>query len=147
MLFVLKYNTFMKNPMKKYKTLTSALKSVGFDIELPKRYKLKEIYVIADKILELRYSTVIVRKAKYNKNIQGLNGISGVYQGAYPNDCNKGDFEKPGIKGNEYWNGSAKNPKAYLAVWDDLNHKYSYSVYAPKGIKLISMDIWQKNLK
>ena len=132
--------------MKKYRTLNSALKQVGFDIELPKRYKLKDIYVISERILELRFASVIVRKAKYNKNLMGLNGISGVYQGAYPDDCNKGDFEGPGIKGNEYWNGSAKSPKAYLAVWDDLDHKYSYSVYAPKGIKLKSMENWQKNL-
>ena len=135
------------NPVKKYKTLKKAMEVVDFDVTLPQRYKLKEIHVIQDKILELIYASVIVRKAKYNKSLIGVNGISGVYNGAYPNDCNKGDFETDEIIGNEYWNGSAKNPKAYLASWDDKAHQYSYSVYAPKGIKLKSMSKWQKMFK
>lgn len=137
----------MKNPLKKFKTVKGACKKIGFDVELPPRYKLKEIYVISNKILELRYSSVIVRKSKYDKsNISGR-GISGVYPGAYPNDCNRGEFKNGEIEGIEYWNGSSKRPKTYLAVWNDLAHKYSYSVYAPKGIKLKSMSIWQKKFK
>ena len=135
------------NPLKKYKTLNSACKAIGFDAKIPSRYKLKEIYVIADKILELRFSSVIVRKAKYDKNNIGVNGISGVYTGAYPNDCIKGDFKDSDIEGNEYWNGSAKSPKVYLSVWDDLAHNYSYSVYAKNGIKPKSMALWQKKFK
>ena len=137
----------MKNPLKKYKTLKKACSVVGFDVEIPPRYKLKEIYVISDRILELRFSSVIVRKAKYDKNIIGLNGISGVYQGAYPNDCNKGDFKTDSIIGNQFWNNSAKNPKTYLAVWDDINREYSYSVYARKGIRPKSMAEWQEKFK
>lgn len=141
------YNVFMKNPMKKFKTIKGACKKVGFDVVLPARFKLKDIYVISNKILELRYSSVVVRKAKHSKESSSDRGISGVYSGAYPNDCYKGEFEEDGIKGWLYWNGSAKCPKAYLAIFDDLSHKYSYSVYAPKGIKLKSMSKWQKNFR
>ena len=137
----------MKNPMKLYKRLEKACEAAKFDVQIPPRFKIKEIYVIADKVLELRFASVIVRKAKYNKdNISGKS-ISGVYSGAYPNDCFKGEFEAEGVKGVEYWNGSAKRPKAYLAVFDDLDKKYSYSVYAPKGINLKSMSNWQKNFR
>lgn len=138
------YNVFMKNPMRKYKSLKKAQEIVGFGVTLPPRFVLKDIYVISNKILELRYSSVVVRKAKYSKASLTDRGISGVYSGAYPNDCYKGEFEESDIKGQLYWNGSAKRPKAYLAIWDDLAHKYSYSVYAPKGIKLKSMSKWQK---
>ena len=143
------YNVVMRktNPLKKYKTLKKACSVVGFEVELPPRFRLKEIYVINNKILELRYSSVIVRKSKYDKNNIFGRGISGVYPGAYPNDCNKGEFENDEIKGVEYWNGSTKRPKEYLAIWDDNSHKYSYSVYAPKGIKLKSMSTWQKKFK
>ena len=137
----------MKNPIKKYKSLNSACKSVGFEVEVPPRFKLNEIFVISNKIIELRYSSVIVRKAKYDKSITGDKGISGVYSGAYPNDCYKGDFKTDEIEGVEYWNGSTKCPKTYLAIWNDLAHNYSYSVYAPKGIKLKSMATWQKKFK
>ena len=137
----------MKNPLKKYKTLNSACKIVGFEVEIPPRFKIKDIYVVADSILELRFASVVVRKAKYNKEISSERGISGVYPGAYPNDCNRGEFQTQEIKGYELWNGSAKNPKSFLSVWDDNAHNYSYSVYAPKGIKLKAMSKWQKMFK
>lgn len=133
------------NKPKKYRTLRKASSDIGFSINIPPRYKIKEIYVYANKILELRFASVTVRKSKYNKkNISGR-GISGVVSGSYPNDCSKGEFERPGIKGIEYWNGSSNKPKAYLSIFDDIKHKYSYSVFAPRGIKLKSMSKWQKN--
>ena len=135
------------NTIKHYKTLTKACSAVGFDVILPPRFKLIEINVIDNKILELRYSSVIVRKAKYDKNNVIGEGISGVYPGAYSNNCNRVEFEDSEIKGVGYWNGSSKNPKEYLAIWDDNAKKYSYSVYSPKGIKLKSMSTWQKKFK
>ena len=135
------------NPLKKCKLLKAACKAVGFEVKIPPRYRLDEIYTVSGKILELRFPSVIVRKSKYDKNNVDGRGISGVYPGSYPNDCNRGEFESKEIKGIEYWNGSAQKPKAYLAVWDDIEHKYSYSVYAPKGIKLKSMSTWQKKFK
>ena len=137
----------MKNPLKEYKRLNKAIEKVGFDVEIPQRYKIKQIFVIADKVIELRFASVIVRKSKYDKNNMIGAGISGVYSGAYPTDCYKGEFGAEGIKGVEYWNGSAKKPKAYLAVWNDNDNKYSYSVYAPNGINLKSMSNWQKKFK
>lgn len=135
------------NPMKKYKTLSNACKAVGFNVEYPNKYKIKEIYVINDELLEIRFSSLIVRKAKYNKDNYSPRGISGVYPGAYPNDCNKAEIEDDSIKGIEYWNGSANKPKAYLAVWDDKKQEYSYSVYSHSGIELKAMSNWQKNFK
>ena len=134
----------MINPVKEYKNIENALEVVGFEINYPTRFVLKNISVISDRLLQLTFASVIVRKAKYNENELD---ISGVYSGAYPNDCYKGEFENEAIKGCEYWNGSAKSPKAYLAYWSDNNHEYSYSVYAPKGIDLKTMSNWQKNLK
>lgn len=134
----------MKNPLKEYKNLLSACKSIGFDVAVPQRFKLKQVFIVNKSILELRYSSLVVRKSKYSKDSLSNMGISGVYTGAYPNDCNSNEFKENDIKGYLYWNGSAKKPKAYLAIWDDINHEYSYSVYAPKGIKLKSMSKWQK---
>ena len=132
---------------KEYKRIKKACEIVGFEVECPKRYKLKEIYVIDGKTLELHFGSVIVRKAKYSKSNIPSVGISGEYSGAYPTDCYKGEFVCENGKGVEYWNGSAKRPKAYLAVWNDNKHTYSYSVYAPRGIKLKSMSNWQKLFK
>ena len=67
--------------MKKYKTLSNACKAVGFNVEYPNKYKIKEIYVINDELLEIRFSSLIVRKAKYNKDNYSPRGISGVYPG------------------------------------------------------------------
>lgn len=134
----------MKNPLKEYKTLIGACKNIGFDVAIPQRFKLKQIFIVDKDILELRFPSLIARKAKYSKASSSNKGISGVYTGAYPNDCNSNEFLENDVSGNLYWNGSAKRPKAYLAVWDDLEHKYSYSVYAPKGINLKSMSKWQK---
>lgn len=136
-----------KKPIKKYKSLKKAMEIVGFEVDTPKRFKLKEIYVINEKALELRYSSVIVRKSKYDKANLTNKGIVSEYKGTYPNDCYKGEFRNENGLGFEYWNGSAQNPKTYLAVWDDLNHEYSYSVYAKKGIKPKSMLKWQKYFK
>ena len=143
------YNKSMRiiNPLKKYETLEKACGVLGFDIEIPPRYKLIGIYVISNSVLELRFSSVIVRKAKYDKNIIGLNGISGTYNGAYPNNCIKQSFKLDSKNGSQFWNGSTKNPKAYLSFWDDLEHGFSYSVYAKKGISLKSMTNWQEKLK
>lgn len=137
----------MQNPMKKYSSLNRATKTIGFEVEYPSRYKLKEIYVISNKILEMRFSSLVVRKAKYDKNNTSGMGISGVFTGAYPSDCFKGEFKDEDVEGVEYWNGSAKRPKAYLAIFNDIKHHYSYSVYAPKGIKLKSMSLWQKKFR
>ena len=137
----------MINPLKKYKTLNSAYKVLNFEVSFPNRYQLKEIYVISDTILELRFASIIARKTKYTSdNLNGA-GISGVYPGAYPNDCIKEQFETNEIVGYELWNASAKNPKVYLAVWDDKKHNFSYSVYASKGIELKTIAKWQKMFK
>lgn len=132
--------------MKKYRSLKKAIEIVGFDVEIPSRYIPKEIYVIDNKILEIRFATIIARKSKYMSGL-GDKGISGVYSGAYPKDSFKGEFEVDGNKGIEYWNGSSKNPKCYLATWDDKTHKYSYSVYSRRGIKLKIMSKWQRIFK
>lgn len=136
----------MKNPMKKYRTLKKAIEVVGFDVEIPKRYIPKEIYVINNKILEIRFASIVVRKSKYVANSKEL-GISGVYSGAYPKDSFKSDFDVDGVKGIEYWNGSSKSPKCYLAVWDDIEQKYSYSAYSLRGTKPKIMSKWYKLFK
>lgn len=143
------YNIFVRkpNPTKKYKTLKKACDVIGFDVELPSRFKIKEIRVISNKILEIVFSSVIVRKTKYSKDNLEPSSIAKKFPGSYLNDCNKGDFVASGIKGIEYWNGSSNRPKTYLAIWDDDEHKFSYSVFAPKGIMLKSMSIWQKYFK
>ena len=134
----------MKNKIRKYKTIKGACKKIGFEVEVPSRYKVKEVSVISNKILEIKFSSVVARKAKTtkNKNDKGI-----IFSGAYPNDCYKGEFRGEDISGYEYWNGSAKKPKAYLATWDNAKNKYSYSVYAPRGIKLKAMAKWQKIFK
>lgn len=134
----------MINPLKKFETLKEAEKSIGFDICYPNTYKIKEIYTINDKILELRFASVIVRKARFNLDTVD---ISGVYPGAYPDNCQINDFKNNDIEGVEYFNGSSLRPRIYLSYWHDLTHKYSYSVYAKKGIELKSMLTWQKMLK
>ena len=123
-----------ENPLKKYKTLDNACRQVGFDIVIPSRYKIKEIYVIDNRTLELRFASLTIRKAKYDKNSNNDIGISGIYEGAYPNDCYKNEFTNNSARGYEYWNGSSSRPKAYLAIWSDNELKYSYSVYAKDGI-------------
>lgn len=135
------------NPLIKYETLKQACADVDFNIELPSRYRIKDIFVIDGKMLEIRYASLIVRKAKYNRDLVQTNGISGVYFGAYPSDCYTDSFENNDTKGVQYWNGSAKDPKVYLSFWDDKEHKYSYSVYSAKGITLKAMENWQKILK
>ena len=140
------YNVFMKNPMKKFKTIKKACEVLDFDVAIPSRYIPREIYTIDSKVLELRFASIIARKSKYINDL-GDKGISGVYSGAYPKDSFKGDFEIDGIKGIEFWNGSSKSPKCYLATWNDIEHKYSYSVYSPKGIKLKTMSRWIKLFK
>ena len=132
----------MKNPMRCFKKIESATKVVGFGIEIPSRVKIDKIYVIADKLLESRSGSIVARKAKYDSN-----GISGIYPGALPKDCFKMEFRNELYSGYLYWNGSTSKPKAYLATFDDLGHKYSYSIYTSRGINLKSMDKWQKMFK
>jgi len=141
------YNVFMTKAVKTYKRLEKALEIVGFDVQIPPRYKLVEINVINNEILELKFSRIIVRKAKYNKDNLNGKSIAEPYSEACPNDCFKGDFLSEGIRGIEYWNGSAQKPKAFLALFDDLDKTYSYSVYAPKGINLKIMSKWQKSFR
>ena len=134
----------MINPLKKYETLKQAQENIGFTIVIPKNYKLKEIYTINEQILELRFTSLIVRKARYDKD--NIN-ISGIYPGAYPDNCQIDEFNNNGIEGVEYFNGSVLNPRIYLAYWHDLNGEFSYSVYAKKGLELKSMLNWQKIMK
>ena len=135
------------NTIKNYKTLTKACSAVGFEVQIPPRFKLIEINVIDNKILELRFSSVIVRKTKYDKGSVLGENVLDAFPGAYVNNCNKVEFDDEQIRGIGYWNGSTKSPKEYLAIWNDKAKKYSYSVYAPKGIKLKSMSTWQKKFK
>ena len=136
----------MINPLKKYETLAEACEQVKFEISYPNRYKIKQVFVVADKILELRFASITVRKAKYSKDLIDINGISGVYFGGYPNNCRKDEINDENV-GYQYWNGSTMNPKAYLAVFDDFKHDFSYSIYAPKGVSLKTMENWRKNFK
>lgn len=136
----------MKKSMKRYKTLKKALIAVGYDIEIPKRYKPIEICVIDNRILEVRFATIIARKAKYADNLDDK-GISGVYFDSCSSKAIKNEFEVDGVKGIEYWNGSSKSPKCYLAIWNDAENEYSYSIYSSKGIKPKVTSKWYKLFK
>lgn len=136
--------------IKKFQTIEQACELLGFDVELPKRFKVKEIRVLSGRILEIELSSVTVRKVKYSNHYEDDIAYSS-YKGTYPNDCNGIPFSHfDGQKGVEYWNGSAKKPKAYLSIWTSefsSKKKYAYSVYAPKGIMIKTMAKWESIFK
>lgn len=133
--------------VKTYRNLKNACKTLGFDVELPSRYKPKHIRVIADSILEIEFASIIVRKTKYSANY--LKDL--VIDGKCMNECNGISFSQyEGQNGSQYWNGSAQKPKAFLAIWvyqDSSKDKYAYSVYAPKGTKIKTMAKWEAKFK
>lgn len=135
---------------KKYDDLEKACEIVGFNIEVPKRYKIKEINVISGRILEVVFGTITVRKVKYSAHYEDDIAYTN-YKGTYPNDCNGIPFSHyDGQKGVEYWNGSTKRPMAYLSIWTSefsAKKKFAYSVYAQKGLKIKTMAKWESIFK
>lgn len=131
-----------KTKTKTYKQLPNALKALGFNVELPKRYNPKNIYVINDSILRLEFSRLIVEKRKENCTCKDI--LENTF--SFPTELYSVPFcQYEGQNGVHYWNGSSYRPKIYMATWDAGGYKYC--VISPKGVNFKIMNKWEANFK